>query len=112
MTGGGGRHRAPRLRAHPRPIPVASILADTPLWVADSAGSKVLAGHAERGALVRLGERRGDLVELRFDSGYVNAPAGKTFLVAASAVSEPRDEDRNVVWRPLPLPVLDETIAP
>lgn len=111
MTTAAGTHRTTRPRMRPVPTPVATLRSETPLYLAEGdAISRV--GTAEAGVSVRPGAVRGEWVEIAFDSGYVVAPDRTTFLVAREAVSDSRNEDRNPMWRPPPLPVLDERVAP
>jgi hypothetical protein len=111
MTSAGGTHRTTRPRMRPVPTPIATLRSETPLHLAEG-GAISRVGTAEAGDSVRPGAVRGEWVEIAFDSGYVVAPDRTTFLVAREALSESRNEDRNPMWRPPPLPVLDERVAP
>lgn len=105
-----GTHRTRRPRMKPVMTRIATVRDDTQLWVGDR--DLLEAGVLERGAHVRPGEARGDLVAVQIDSGYVTPPNGQRFFVRASALTDHRDEDRNPFWQPPPLPVLDEEQEP
>lgn len=107
---GGHRARRPRVR-RPTPTEVATIAADTTLWVGSDAGSLRVAGVAERGAVVRFDAAEHGRTRIAFD-GWLTAPDDQAFYVLEASLTDRRIEDRGPSFVRPALPVLDERSAP